>query len=109
VIDESSPDVLCCAGIMHAIAVSSLAAISLHSFFRHARSTAVRHSAIKRHRAEYDQLQNRIDAMYVHMLDGRVDAAFFERISNRVAHRAVTLPTRNRPASAIVHDFSNRT
>jgi site-specific DNA recombinase len=33
------------------------------------------------HRAEYDQLQNRIDAMSVHKLDGRVDAAFFERIS----------------------------
>jgi hypothetical protein len=34
-----------------------------------------------RQRAEYDQLQNRIDAMYVHKLDGRVDAAFFERLS----------------------------
>jgi site-specific DNA recombinase len=37
--------------------------------------------AIKRHRAEYDRLQNRINAMYVDKLDGRVDATFFERMS----------------------------
>jgi hypothetical protein len=60
-----------------------------------ARGHFTSHSAIKRHRAEYDQLQNRIDAMYVHKLDGRVDAAFFERISTEWR----TEPTRNRPAS----------
>src|SRR5260370_5027363 len=37
--------------------------------------------AIKRLRAEYDRLQNRIHAMYVDKLDGKVDGAFFERMS----------------------------
>ena len=37
--------------------------------------------AIKRLRAEYDRLQNRLNAMYVDKLDGRIDAAFFERMS----------------------------
>ncbi len=37
--------------------------------------------AIKRLRTEYDRLQHRISAMYVDKLDGRVDAAFFERMS----------------------------
>jgi DNA invertase Pin-like site-specific DNA recombinase len=36
---------------------------------------------IKRLRSEYDRLQNRINAMYVDKLDGRVDAASFERMS----------------------------
>jgi len=35
--------------------------------------------AIARLQAEYTRLQSRIDAMYVDKLDGRVDAAFFDR------------------------------
>jgi len=35
--------------------------------------------AITRLQAEYTRLQNRIDAMYVDKLDGRVDVAFFDR------------------------------
>jgi site-specific DNA recombinase len=37
--------------------------------------------AIKRLQAEYDRLQNRIHAMYVDKLDGKVDGALFERMS----------------------------
>ncbi len=37
--------------------------------------------AVARLRAEYDRLQQRIDAMYVDKLDGRIDAAFFDRKS----------------------------
>jgi site-specific DNA recombinase len=37
--------------------------------------------AIARLQAKYDRLQNRIHAMYVDKLDGRVDTAFFERMS----------------------------
>jgi site-specific DNA recombinase len=39
--------------------------------------------AIKRHQAEYKRLQDRINAMYVDKLDGLVDVAFFERMSNQ--------------------------
>jgi site-specific DNA recombinase len=39
--------------------------------------------AIKRLRAEYDRLQNRIHAMYVDKLDGKVDGVFFERMSGQ--------------------------
>jgi site-specific DNA recombinase len=35
--------------------------------------------AVARLQAEYNRLQNRIDTMYVDKLDGRVDAAFFDR------------------------------
>jgi hypothetical protein len=35
--------------------------------------------AIRRIQAEYERLQNRIDAMYIDKLDGRVDADFFDR------------------------------
>jgi len=35
--------------------------------------------AIRRIQAEYNRLQNRIDAMYVDKLDGRVDTGFFDR------------------------------
>ena len=38
-------------------------------------------AAIARLQTEYDRLQNRIHAMYVDKLDGRVDAAFFDRMS----------------------------
>jgi hypothetical protein len=37
--------------------------------------------AIVRLQAEYRKLQDRIDAMYVDKLDGRIDAAFFDRKS----------------------------
>jgi site-specific DNA recombinase len=39
--------------------------------------------AIKRHQAEYKRLQDRINAMYVDKLDGVVDTAFFENMSNQ--------------------------
>ena len=35
--------------------------------------------AIRRIQGEYDRLQNRIDAMYVDKLDGRIDTDFFDR------------------------------
>ena len=35
--------------------------------------------AIRRIQTEYDRLQNRIDAMYVDKLDGRIDTDFFDR------------------------------
>ncbi len=35
--------------------------------------------AIRRIQAEYDRLQNRIDAMYIDKLDGRIDTDFFDR------------------------------
>jgi hypothetical protein len=38
-------------------------------------------AAIGRLRAEYDRLQARVHAMYVDKLDGKVDGAFFERMS----------------------------
>lgn len=37
--------------------------------------------AIRRIQAEYDRLQNRIDAMYIDKLDGRIDGDFFDRKS----------------------------
>ena len=39
--------------------------------------------AIKRHQDEYRRLNDRIHAMYVDKLDGVVDAAFFEKMSNQ--------------------------
>lgn len=39
--------------------------------------------AIKRHQAEYKRLQDRINAIYVDKLDGIIDTAFFERMSNQ--------------------------
>ncbi|MCF8507312.1 MAG: zinc ribbon domain-containing protein [Hyphomonadaceae bacterium] len=38
--------------------------------------------AVKRHQAEAQRLSDRIHAMYVDKLDGLVDAAFFEKMSN---------------------------
>jgi site-specific DNA recombinase len=48
---------------------------------RQSHGDAKRHhdAAIARLQVEYNQLQNRIDAMYVDKLDGRVGAAFFDR------------------------------
>jgi hypothetical protein len=39
--------------------------------------------AIKRHQAEYNRLNDRIHATYVDKLDGLVDTAFYDRMSNR--------------------------
>jgi hypothetical protein len=39
--------------------------------------------AIRRHQTEYKRLDERIHAMYVDKLDGLVDVAFFERMSNQ--------------------------
>ncbi len=38
-------------------------------------------AAVGRLRAEYDRLQGRIHAMYVDKLDGKIDGAFFDRMS----------------------------
>jgi site-specific DNA recombinase len=47
----------------------------------HADEKREHEAAIARLKAEYDRLQNRIHAMYVDKLDGRVDTAFFGRTS----------------------------
>jgi site-specific DNA recombinase len=47
----------------------------------HADERREHEDAIKRLRAESDRLQNRIHAMYVDKLDGKVDGIFFERMS----------------------------
>jgi len=39
-------------------------------------------AAVKRLQAEHDRLRERIHAMYIDKLDGRIDNAFFERMSN---------------------------
>jgi site-specific DNA recombinase len=39
--------------------------------------------AIKRFQSEHKRLQDRINAMYVDKLDGLVDVAFFEKMSNQ--------------------------
>ena len=48
---------------------------------RQSHSDAKRHheGATARLQTEYNRFQNRIDAMYVDKLDGRIDAAFFDR------------------------------
>jgi site-specific DNA recombinase len=47
----------------------------------HAAEKREHEAAIARLQAEYGRFQNRIHAMYVDKLDGRVDAAFFDRMS----------------------------
>ena len=49
----------------------------------HADERREQEEAIKRHQAEYRRLQDRINAMYVDKLDGVVDTAFFEKLSNQ--------------------------
>ena len=49
----------------------------------HADERREHEEAIGRHQAEYKRLDQRIHAMYVDKLDGLVDAAFFERMSNQ--------------------------
>jgi site-specific DNA recombinase len=48
----------------------------------HADERREHEEAIKRHQAEYKRLQDRINTMYVDKLDGVVDTAFFEKMSN---------------------------
>lgn len=50
-------------------------------FASHADKRREQEEAIARLRAEWERLQKRLDAMYVDKLDGRVDGAFFERMS----------------------------
>jgi site-specific DNA recombinase len=47
----------------------------------HANERHEHEATIKRLKAEYDRLQNRIHAMYLDKLDGSIDATFFERMS----------------------------
>ena len=47
----------------------------------HADERREHEESIKRLRGEYDRLQNRMHAMYVDKLDGKVDGVFFERMS----------------------------
>jgi site-specific DNA recombinase len=49
----------------------------------HADERREHEDAIKRHQAEYKRLQDRINAMYVDKLDGVVDTAFFDKMSNQ--------------------------
>ncbi len=49
----------------------------------HADERREHEEAIKRHQAEYNRLNDRIHAMYVNKLDGLVDTAFYERMSNQ--------------------------
>jgi DNA invertase Pin-like site-specific DNA recombinase len=49
----------------------------------HADERREHEEAIKRHQAEYKRLNDRIHAMYVDKLDGLVDTAFFEKMSNQ--------------------------
>ncbi len=49
----------------------------------HAEERREHEEAIKRHQIEYNRLQDRINAMYVDKLDGLVDTAFFEKMSNQ--------------------------
>jgi site-specific DNA recombinase len=52
---------------------------ALHS--SHADKRREQEEAIARLRAEYERLQRRLDTMYVDKLDGRVDAAFFDKMA----------------------------
>src|SRR5450759_3065668 len=45
----------------------------------HADEKHEREEAVARLQASYDQIQTRLDAMYLDKLDGRIDAAFFDR------------------------------
>jgi site-specific DNA recombinase len=49
----------------------------------HADERREHEEAIKRHQAEYNRLNDRIHAMYIDKLDGLVDMAFYDRMSNR--------------------------
>ena len=80
----------------------------------HADERREHEEAIKRHQAEYKRLQDRIHAMYVDKLDGRVDAAFFDRMSaqwreeqNRCLREIERHQTANSPTWTKASSFSN--
>jgi site-specific DNA recombinase len=49
----------------------------------HADERREHEETIKRHQAEYKRLRDRIHAMYVDKLDGLIDTAFFDKMSNQ--------------------------
>ncbi len=49
----------------------------------HADERREHEEAIRRHQTEFKRLQDRINSMYVDKLDGLVDTAFYERMSNQ--------------------------
>ena len=49
----------------------------------HADERREQEEAIKRHQNQYKRLNDRIHAIYVDKVDGVVDAAFFEKMSNQ--------------------------
>lgn len=49
----------------------------------HADERPEQEDAIRRHRAEYKRLDERIHRMYVDKLDGLIDAAFLERMAHQ--------------------------
>ena len=49
----------------------------------HADERREHEATIRRHQAEYKRLQDRIHAMYVDKLDGLIDTAFFDKMSNQ--------------------------
>jgi DNA invertase Pin-like site-specific DNA recombinase len=49
----------------------------------HADERREHEEAIRRHQAEYNRLQERINAMYVDKLNGVIDTAFFEKMSTK--------------------------
>ena len=63
----------------------------------HADERREHEDAIHRLQAEYKRLGDRINAMYVDKLDGKIDAAFFDRMAGNGA-RSRTLPARDRTA-----------
>jgi hypothetical protein len=65
----------------------------------HADERREHEEAIKRHQAEYMRLNDRIHAMYVDKLDGLVEVAFFEKMSNQWREEQNRCQLRNRTAS----------
>ena len=76
---RSSPN--CSAGCKFDDEVLEWVRDALHA--SHADERREHEEAIKRLQAEYKRLQDRINAMYVDKLDGLVDTAFFEKMSNQ--------------------------
>lgn len=64
----------------------------------HADERREHEEAIKRHQAEHKRGQDRINAMYVDKLDGLVETAFYDRMSNQWREEQNRCPARDRPA-----------
>src|ERR1700733_5106779 len=64
----------------------------------HADERREHEEAIKRHQAEYNRLNDCIHALYVDKLDGLVDMAFYDRMSNRWCEEQNRCPARDRTA-----------